>query len=186
MVNRSPATFPTSRLSSHTFCRVGAQYRFVYVQPDRRWSLRMIKWWTGWGVSESTEALVRYVHDVTIQSEESALADCMASGNTCLHGSPSASYEATKNTEVGPVLKFRRRPETLALGPTERRNHPKFHWAHLCLMWWAPDESLHQFKPLSKWSPAERAKAGITRSCSGAAKLLGEDVGLFAKSSWRN
>ncbi|KAG6943893.1 hypothetical protein JG688_00017378 [Phytophthora aleatoria] len=108
MVNRSPATFPTSRFTSHTFCRVGAQYRFVYVQPDRRWSLRMIKWWTGWGVSESTEALVQYVHDVTIQSEESALADCMASGKTCLHGSPSASYEACNGSTLCPLLRLTR------------------------------------------------------------------------------
>ncbi|KAG6955640.1 hypothetical protein JG687_00011070 [Phytophthora cactorum] len=48
MVNRSPATFqntePTnSWFTSHTFCRAGAQYRFMYAQLGRRWSLRMIK-----------------------------------------------------------------------------------------------------------------------------------------------
>ncbi|KAF1786374.1 hypothetical protein GQ600_7865 [Phytophthora cactorum] len=48
MVNRSPATFqntePTnSWFTSHIFCRAGAQYRFMYAQPGRRWSLRMIK-----------------------------------------------------------------------------------------------------------------------------------------------
>ncbi|KAF1786009.1 hypothetical protein GQ600_17296 [Phytophthora cactorum] len=52
--------------------------------------------------------------------------------------------------------------------------------AHLCLMWWVPDESLHFFKPLSKWSPAERAEAGIMRSRLSVAKMLGEDI----KSSW--
>ncbi|KUF85041.1 hypothetical protein AM587_10003214 [Phytophthora nicotianae] len=31
-------------------------------------------------------------------------------------------------------------------------------WAHLCLMWWIPDKSLHLFKPLSKWTLAERTK----------------------------
>ncbi|KAG6944892.1 hypothetical protein JG688_00016857 [Phytophthora aleatoria] len=49
-------------------------------------------------------------------------------------------------------------------------------WAHLCLMWWVPDESLHFFKPLSKWSPAERAEAWIMRSRLSVAKMLGEDI----------
>lgn len=30
--------------TSHTFRRVGAQYRFMYAVPEKRWSLRMIKW----------------------------------------------------------------------------------------------------------------------------------------------
>ncbi|KAL3667491.1 hypothetical protein V7S43_007712 [Phytophthora oleae] len=45
--------------TSYAFRRAGAQYRFMYAQPAHRWSLRMIKWWAGWSVAESTETLVR-------------------------------------------------------------------------------------------------------------------------------
>ncbi|EGZ18819.1 hypothetical protein PHYSODRAFT_500300, partial [Phytophthora sojae] len=66
-----------SWFTSHTFRRGGAQYRFMYAKPARRWSLRMIKWWAGWSVSESTETLVRYLLDLTVQTEDSELADCL-------------------------------------------------------------------------------------------------------------
>ncbi|KAG1707130.1 hypothetical protein DVH05_026326 [Phytophthora capsici] len=52
--------------TSHMFRRAGAQYRFMYAQPARRWSLRMIKWWAEWSLSELTETLVRYLLNVTI------------------------------------------------------------------------------------------------------------------------
>ncbi|ETN24093.1 hypothetical protein PPTG_00543 [Phytophthora nicotianae INRA-310] len=203
-----------SWFTSHTFRRAGAQYRFMYAQPARRWSLRMIKWWAGWNVSESTETLVRYLLDVTIQSEDNELADCLAPDKTYLHGCPSAPYEAAKNTEEGPVLKRLRRLENLMLemkaqittlaapstpspsasaqddaeDHTEEELEPAKSsvipavqdWAHLCLMWWIPDKSLHLFKPLSKWTLAERTNAGLTRSWYSVAKLLGEDIGLFA------
>ncbi|ETN10419.1 hypothetical protein PPTG_10558 [Phytophthora nicotianae INRA-310] len=87
----------------------------MYAQPARRWSLRMIKWWAGCNVSESTETLVRCLLDVTIQSEDNELADCLAPDKTYLHGCPSAPYEAAKNTEEGPVLKHLRRLENLML-----------------------------------------------------------------------
>ncbi|KAE9048602.1 hypothetical protein PR001_g3742 [Phytophthora rubi] len=205
--------------TSHTFRRAGAQYRFMYAKPSRRWSLRMIKWWAGWSVSESTETLVRYLLGITIQTEESELADCLAPDKTYLHGCPSAPYEANKNAEEGPVLKRLRRLETLVLElktqisdlaastnaplqdcgqsaysrPAEQdiRQPPERSptlelpsvkdWVQLCLMWWLPDESLHLFKPLSEWTKDERTSAGITRSWYSVAKLVGEDVGLFAK-----
>ncbi|KAH7477075.1 uncharacterized protein KRP23_7748 [Phytophthora ramorum] len=54
-----PKHWSNSWFTSHTFRRAGAQYRFMYAKPSRRWSLRMIKWWAGWSISESTETLVR-------------------------------------------------------------------------------------------------------------------------------
>lgn len=50
----------------------------MYAKPESRWSLRMIKWWVGWSVLESTETLVRYLLDLTVQTEESELTDCLA------------------------------------------------------------------------------------------------------------
>ncbi|KAJ8542654.1 hypothetical protein ON010_g12157 [Phytophthora cinnamomi] len=102
-------------LTSHTFRRAGAQYRFVNAKPARRWSLRMIKWWARWNISESTETLVRYLLDITVQSEESELADCLAPDKSYLHGCPSAPYEASKNTEGGPILKRLRQLDMLLL-----------------------------------------------------------------------
>ncbi|ETP31108.1 hypothetical protein F442_20001 [Phytophthora nicotianae P10297] len=49
-----------SWFTSHTFRRAGTKYRFMYAQHARRWSLCMINWWAGWGVSETSETLVRY------------------------------------------------------------------------------------------------------------------------------
>ncbi|KAG6969814.1 hypothetical protein JG688_00005163 [Phytophthora aleatoria] len=79
-----PKHCTNSWFTSHIFRRAGAQYRFMYEQPGRRWSLRMIKWCAGWSVSESTKTLVRYLLDVTIQSEESELADLLAPDKTYL------------------------------------------------------------------------------------------------------
>ncbi|KAG6960803.1 hypothetical protein JG688_00009410 [Phytophthora aleatoria] len=116
LFNRKTAVHWTNtRVTSHTLRRAGTQYRFRCAQPGRRWSLRMIKWRAGWSVSKSTETLVRYLLDVAIQSEESELADCLAPYKTYLIGCPSAPYEATKNTEEGPVLKRLCRLETLVL-----------------------------------------------------------------------
>ncbi|KAF1779726.1 hypothetical protein GQ600_26442 [Phytophthora cactorum] len=52
---------------------------------------------------------------ITIQPEESQLADFLAPDKTDLIGCPSSPYEATKNTEEGPVLKRLRRLEALVL-----------------------------------------------------------------------
>jgi len=48
---------------------------FVYANPARRWSLRMIKWWSGWGVLESTETLIRFQLSLTVRTMDSKLAD---------------------------------------------------------------------------------------------------------------
>ncbi|KAL4086552.1 hypothetical protein PRIC1_014255 [Phytophthora ramorum] len=39
----APKHWSNSWFTSHTFRRAGAQYRFMYAKPSRRWSLRMIK-----------------------------------------------------------------------------------------------------------------------------------------------
>ncbi|ETK72559.1 hypothetical protein L915_20347 [Phytophthora nicotianae] len=138
----------------------------------------------------------------------------------------SAPYEASKNTEEGPVIKRLRQLETLLLETkaqiTELKNLqsqagltdqsvarlPAINvtdeaaasnletqlrsqtngldipsvkdWAHLWLLWWLPHEKVHLFKPLSEWPQSDRARAGITRSWYSMAKLLGEDLAMFA------
>ncbi|EGZ29691.1 hypothetical protein PHYSODRAFT_475460 [Phytophthora sojae] len=64
--------------TSHTFRRAGAQYRFMFAVPERRWSLRMVKWCAGWTPNESSETLVRYLLDQAANDEEKQLADCLA------------------------------------------------------------------------------------------------------------
>ncbi|OWY98409.1 hypothetical protein PHMEG_00030837 [Phytophthora megakarya] len=64
--------------TSHTFRRAGAQYRFMFAAPERRWSLRMVKWWAGWTQNESAETLVRYLLDQAVTDEDKQLADCLA------------------------------------------------------------------------------------------------------------
>ncbi|KAG6951324.1 hypothetical protein JG687_00013696 [Phytophthora cactorum] len=45
--------------TSYTFRRAGAQSRFMFAPPERRWSLRMVKWWAEWTQNESAETLVQ-------------------------------------------------------------------------------------------------------------------------------
>lgn len=54
----------------------------------------MIKWWTGCSVSESTETLVRYLLDQTLQVEESELTDCLAPDRARAIGCPSEPHKA--------------------------------------------------------------------------------------------
>ncbi|KAG7377555.1 hypothetical protein PHYPSEUDO_011489 [Phytophthora pseudosyringae] len=59
--------------TSHTFRRAGAQSRFMFATPERRWSLRMVKWWDGWTQNESAETLVRYLLDQAATDEDKQL-----------------------------------------------------------------------------------------------------------------
>ncbi|KAF8592785.1 hypothetical protein K439DRAFT_1505031 [Ramaria rubella] len=40
------------RLTTHCFCRGGAQYPFMYALVGKRWSLATIRWWGGWAEGE--------------------------------------------------------------------------------------------------------------------------------------
>ncbi|EEY66039.1 uncharacterized protein PITG_03578 [Phytophthora infestans T30-4] len=64
--------------TSHTFRRAGTQYRFMFAPPKRRWSLRMVKWWTGWTQNESAETLRRYLLDQAAADEDTQNADSLA------------------------------------------------------------------------------------------------------------
>jgi hypothetical protein len=39
------------RFTTHCFRRGGAQYRFMWA--NRKWSLKAVKWWGGWSLSEN-------------------------------------------------------------------------------------------------------------------------------------
>ncbi|ETN00424.1 hypothetical protein PPTG_18106 [Phytophthora nicotianae INRA-310] len=120
-----------SWFTSHTFRCAGTKYRFMYAQHARRWSLCMINWWAGWGVSETTETLVRLVAPSTL--------------------SPTTSVQDG----------FEDRAEEELPKPPKTSGVPAVQdWANICLMWWIPDKSLHLFKPLSMWTLAERTNAG--------------------------
>ena len=49
--------------TTHTFCRGGAQYYFMFCKPGDRMSLSMVRWWGGWAdgekVSCTLESLIR-------------------------------------------------------------------------------------------------------------------------------
>jgi hypothetical protein len=86
--------------TSHTFRRAGAQYRFMFASPKRRWSLRMVKWWAGWTQNESAETLVRYLLDQTASGEDNQLADCLAPDREAHIGCPSTYSGRKRNAPV--------------------------------------------------------------------------------------
>ncbi|EEY57848.1 uncharacterized protein PITG_00433 [Phytophthora infestans T30-4] len=47
--------------TSHCFRRGGAQYRFMFAPEDRRWSLKLVKWWARWAPSEKTNWAIRWL-----------------------------------------------------------------------------------------------------------------------------
>ncbi|KAG1698983.1 hypothetical protein DVH05_014356 [Phytophthora capsici] len=65
-------------LTSHCFRRGGAQYRFMFAPEDRRWSLKLVKWWAGWAPSEKSETVTRYLLDDVLDREENQLGDSLA------------------------------------------------------------------------------------------------------------
>lgn len=38
--------------STHGFRRGGAQYRFLFAPPGRKWPLHVVSWWGGWALGE--------------------------------------------------------------------------------------------------------------------------------------
>ena len=38
----------TGQFTTHSFCRGGSQYRFMYAPIGQRWTLSRIRWWGGW------------------------------------------------------------------------------------------------------------------------------------------
>ncbi|ETI30288.1 hypothetical protein F443_22591 [Phytophthora nicotianae P1569] len=86
--------------TSHTFRRAGAQYRFMFAPPERRWSLRMVKWWAGWTPNESAETLVRYLLDQAATDEDTQLADCSAPDRGAHIGCPSTFQGRKRDTAV--------------------------------------------------------------------------------------
>ncbi|KAG6947421.1 hypothetical protein JG687_00016102 [Phytophthora cactorum] len=86
--------------TSHTFRRAGAQYRFMFAPPERRWSLRMVKWWAVWTQNESAETLVRFLLDQAATDEDTQLADCLAPARESHVGCPTTFSRQKCNTTV--------------------------------------------------------------------------------------
>lgn len=45
------------RLTTHSLCRGGAQYRFIHAPWGNRWSLRKVRWWGGWAEGENVSVV---------------------------------------------------------------------------------------------------------------------------------
>ncbi|KAG2985824.1 hypothetical protein PC129_g17709 [Phytophthora cactorum] len=84
--------------TSYTFRRAGAQSRFMFAPPERRWSLRMVKWWAEWTQNESAETLVRYLLDQAATDENTQLADCLAPDRDLHVGYPTTFSRRKRNT----------------------------------------------------------------------------------------
>ncbi|KAJ7764215.1 hypothetical protein B0H16DRAFT_1718156 [Mycena metata] len=56
------------KFTTHCFRRGGAQYRFLWA--DRRWSLKVVKWWGGWSSNENVGTLMRYLLQELMAYEE--------------------------------------------------------------------------------------------------------------------
>ncbi|ETL82837.1 hypothetical protein L917_17079 [Phytophthora nicotianae] len=71
--------------TSHCFRRGGAQYQFMFAPEDRRWSLKLAKWWAG------------YLLDDVLDREENQLGDSLAldaasCSSATLEGIPDIDY----------------------------------------------------------------------------------------------
>ncbi|KAK7015976.1 hypothetical protein R3P38DRAFT_2542938 [Favolaschia claudopus] len=62
--------------TTHSFRRGGAQYRFMFAPPGKRWSLNIVRWWGGWAIGEHVDTLMKYLLD-SLQSYETGHADAL-------------------------------------------------------------------------------------------------------------
>ncbi|KAF1780610.1 Integrase-like, catalytic domain [Phytophthora cactorum] len=83
---------------SSTAVRMHEWTRFMFAPPERRWSLRMVKWWAEWTQNESAETLVRYLLDQAATDEDTQLADCLAPDRDLHVGCPTTFSRRKRNT----------------------------------------------------------------------------------------
>ncbi|KAF9060331.1 hypothetical protein BDP27DRAFT_1385591 [Rhodocollybia butyracea] len=55
--------------TTHSLCRGGAQYRFMWAEGKQHWSLTIVHWWGGWAEDERVDTLMKYLMD-SLQSYE--------------------------------------------------------------------------------------------------------------------
>ena len=70
--------FSKLHLTTHTFRRGFAQFKFFHEDPSKRWSLKMLKWWGGWSDREGCDVIMKYLLDSCYNVEDEILADAMA------------------------------------------------------------------------------------------------------------
>ncbi|KIJ25952.1 hypothetical protein M422DRAFT_785374 [Sphaerobolus stellatus SS14] len=56
--------------TTHTFRRGGAQYRYIFSPPGKRWNLKTCRWWGGWAEGEHKNTMVKYLLDEQYHYEE--------------------------------------------------------------------------------------------------------------------
>ena len=70
--------FKNIYITTHTFRRGFAQWVFFHEYPDKRWSLKCLKWWGGWSETDSVDVVMKYLLDTLYDVEDEILADSLA------------------------------------------------------------------------------------------------------------
>ncbi|KAG3080958.1 hypothetical protein PI124_g19265 [Phytophthora idaei] len=50
----------------------------MFAPEKRKWSLKLVKWWSGWAPSEKAENVTRHLFDDVMDREKSLLGDSLA------------------------------------------------------------------------------------------------------------
>ncbi|RQM29937.1 hypothetical protein B5M09_013458 [Aphanomyces astaci] len=83
-----PKCFENVYMTTHTFRRGFAQWKFFHEDKDKRWSLKMLKWWGGWSEQDKCDVIMKYLLDSIYVAEEEVLADAMSPDRKHLAGCP--------------------------------------------------------------------------------------------------
>ena len=70
--------FKNRWLTTHTLRRGGAQHRFFFAKAKYRWSLKMIKYWSGWSEKDGNDVIMKYLLDESYNADEDLMADALA------------------------------------------------------------------------------------------------------------
>ncbi|KAF0682363.1 Aste57867_25501 [Aphanomyces stellatus] len=70
--------FKNMYLTTHTFRRGFAQWKFFHEDKNKRWSLKILMWWGGWLEQDKCDVIMKYLLDSLNVVEEEVLADAMS------------------------------------------------------------------------------------------------------------
>ncbi|RHY41952.1 hypothetical protein DYB34_010100 [Aphanomyces astaci] len=87
--------FENVYITTHTFRRGFAQWMFLHEDKDKRWSLKMLKWWGGWSEQDKCDVIMKYLLDSIYVAEEEVLADATSPDRKHLAGCPTTWIYST-------------------------------------------------------------------------------------------
>lgn len=93
----------TRHLTTHSFRRGGAQYRFMFCPIGQRWSLEAIRWWGGWAQGEHVRHVIQRCSHSAIDSRGLLTAVLR---KTPLENIYSTNWRITKAVTQTPLLRF--------------------------------------------------------------------------------